>query len=91
MNVRAENNHGRSMNDSDSNILAGLRHESCEGHCPECDQCIPHGEDPTLCEHCGWNDLDPGEEGPHNLGQCVCPTCDEDRAEMRANQHTEDR
>lgn len=54
------------LSDSDSNILAELRHEGCEAHCDECGQCDwkhtgPMSTRPvpmsvingrTLCEDC---------------------------------------
>jgi len=40
------------MCDSDRNIMFDLAHESCEAHCEDCGQCVPHGVDPiTIGEH----------------------------------------
>lgn len=47
--------------DSDRNIMAGLRHEACEGHCCDCGKCIDYGEtvhylptegDDEYCDDC---------------------------------------
>ena len=79
------------MNDSDANIMAELRHEACEGHCPDCEHCFEYGEETTECDWCGWEeDLSRPTDDPHEgleapfWTRCDCDTCAEDRAEHRA-------
>lgn len=79
---------------NDSNIITSLQHEACEAHCEECGTCLGDGvkqtgpdtfidvpvityDGATFCADCA---------PAHNLGQCTCATCDEDRAELRTSQ-----
>lgn len=63
----------RGLSDSDRNIMAELRHEACELHCVECDDCIT---DPKAryCDDCY-----------HDLATCECDGCDENRTNQRAD------
>ena len=60
------------LSDDARNQLAGLAHEACEGHCYECQRCIPYPLQPhedACCDDCV------------DIYICGCPTCTEDRVE----------
>jgi hypothetical protein len=50
------------MDDSDRNILAGLKHEACEDHCTECGAC-------------DWRPTGPMSEEPVPIVDGLCPDC----------------
>jgi hypothetical protein len=69
------------MDDSDRNILASLRHEPCEGHCPDCGACFTEDDDLTRCDDCGWDEDAP--EADHDWRRCDCSDCADERSLQR--------
>lgn len=64
---RWNNYHPPRMDDSDRNILAGLRHEPCEAHCSECGRCDWEPTGPNSIRHIPMTRIDDERS--------ICPDC----------------